>query len=235
MVANNSCDAPAGLRGFPVREIVEQNRAREMCFRSKKSYNGGTVMIKMIKRSIVCTVVMMIALAFYTPTWAADPAVGGQLPDMKIAVPGSFSEKSYLGLFGFGSFRIPQIKAKVVIVEIFSMYCPYCQNEAPKVNQLYMKIQQNPALKDKIKMIGIGVGNSPYEVGLFRTRYSVPFPLFADGNYVIHKQVGEVRTPYFIGVKLNPDGSHQIFYSKLGAFESADQFLATVIKLSGLQ
>ena len=190
----------------------------------------------MIKRSIVCTVVM-IALAFCTPTWAAGqpPAVGGQLPDMKIAMPGSFSEKSYLGLFSFGSFRIPQIKAKVVIVEIFSMYCPYCQNEAPKVNELYMKIKQNPALKDKIKMIGIGVGNSAYEVGLFRTRYSVPFPLFADGDYIIHKQVGEVRTPYFIGVKLNPDGSHQIFYSKLGAFESADQFLATVIKLSGLQ
>lgn len=178
----------------------------------------------------------MIAIAFCTPAWAAgEPAVGGQLPDMKIAMPGSFSEKSYLGLFGFGSFKIPQIKAKVVIVEIFSMYCPYCQNEAPKVNQLYMKIQQNPALKDKIKMIGIGVGNSLYEVGLFRTRYNVPFPLFADGDYVIHKQVGEVRTPYFIGVKLNPDGSHQIFYSKLGAFESADQFLATVIKLSGLQ
>ncbi|MCX5854168.1 MAG: TlpA disulfide reductase family protein [Deltaproteobacteria bacterium] len=190
----------------------------------------------MIKRSIVCTVAMMIAIAFCTPAWAAgEPAVGGQLPDMKIAMPGSFSEKSYLGLFSFGSFRIPQIKAKVVIVEIFSMYCPYCQNEAPKVNQLYMKIKQNPALKDKIKMIGIGVGNSLYEVGLFRTRYSVPFPLFADGDYVIHKQVGEVRTPYFIGIKLNPDGSHQIFYSKLGAFESADQFLATVIKLSGLQ
>jgi peroxiredoxin len=115
------------------------------------------------------------------------------------------------------------------------MYCPYCQREAPNVNQLYDKIEQNPALKGKIKIIGIGAGNTSYEVGTFKKKYNVPFPLFADGDYVIHKTVGEVRTPYFIGVKINPDGSHQVIYSKLGGFEGVDQFLEMMIKLSGIQ
>jgi hypothetical protein len=44
-----------------------------------------------------------------------------------------------------------------------------------------------------------------------------------------------VRTPYFIGVKINPDGSHQVFYSKLGAFEGVDQFLNKIMQLSGLK
>jgi hypothetical protein len=63
----------------------------------------------------------------------------------------------------------------------------------------------------------------------------VPFPLFADGDYVIHKMIGEVRTPYFIGVKINPNGSYQVIYSKLGELGSVDQFLQSLVKLSGIQ
>jgi len=194
--------------------------------------------MRKMKKMLALMVVIMTGLVFSIPASAAGmpPAVGGQLPDMKIVMPRDSGDKSYLGLsFGFGSFRISQIKAKVVIVEIFSMYCPYCQKEAPIVNQLYARIEQNPALKGKIKMIGIGVGNSLYEVETFKKRYNVPFPLLPDGDYVIHRQLGEVRTPYFIGVKINPDGSHQVIYSKLGAFDGVDQFLSTIIKLSGLQ
>jgi len=194
--------------------------------------------MKKMQKILVLMVVIMTGLVFSVPASAAGmpPAVGGQLPDMKIAMPRDSGDKAYLGLsFGFGSFRIPQIKAKVVIVEIFSMYCPYCQKEAPIVNQLYAGIEQNPALKGKIKMIGIGAGNSLYEVETFKKRYNVPFPLLPDGDYVIHRQLGEVRTPYFIGVKINPDGSHQVIYSRLGAFDGVDQFLSTIIKLSGLQ
>ena len=194
--------------------------------------------MKKMKKILALMVAIMTGLVFSVPASAADmpPTVGGQLPDMKIAMPKDSGDKSYLGLsFGFGSFRIPQIKAKVVIVEIFSMYCPYCQKEAPTVNQLYAGIEQNPALKGKIKMIGIGAGNSLYEVETFKKRYNVPFPLLPDGDYVIHRQLGEVRTPYFIGVKINPDGSHQVIYSKLGAFDGVDQFLSTIIRLSGLQ
>jgi peroxiredoxin len=182
---------------------------------------------------VIMTVLMIVG---YVSAASSPPAVGGMLPDIKLSMPKDMSDKNYLGLgfFGFGSFKIPEIKASLVIIEIFSMYCPYCQREAPNVNQLYEKIEQNPALKGKIKIIGIGVGNTSYEVGTFKKKYNVPFPLFADADYFIHKMVGEVRTPYFIGVKINPDGSHQVIYSKLGEMESVDQFLATMIKLSGL-
>jgi thiol-disulfide isomerase/thioredoxin len=185
---------------------------------------------------LIAAIVVVLAFSAVASAAGMPPPVGGQLPDIKLAMPKDSGDKSYLGFsFGFGSFKIPQIKAKVVIIEIFSMYCPYCQKEAPVVNQLYDRIEQNAALKGKIKLIGIGAGNSLYEVGIFKTRYNVPFPLFADGDYLIHKQVGEVRTPYFVGVKINADGTHQVIYSKLGAFESVDQFLSTIIKLSGLQ
>ena len=100
---------------------------------------------------------------------------------------------------------------------------------------LYNIIEKNRELKDKIKMIGIGAGNNDAEVEIYRQTYKVPFPLFADDDFSAHKLLGQIKTPYFIGVKINDDGSHEVFYSKLGAFKKAEKFLRSMIKLSGLK
>ncbi len=102
------------------------------------------------------------------------------------------------------------------------------------MNELYRIMQARKDLKNKMKLIGIGTGNSDFEVNHFRKKYEVPFPLFSDEDFSIHKTLGEVRTPYFIGVRLKSDGSSEVFYSKLGGFKDADKFLKLMIKLSGL-
>ena len=51
----------------------------------------------------------------------APPVKGEVLPDMKITVPQNAIDRSYLGLERSGVFTIPQIKATIVIVEIFSI------------------------------------------------------------------------------------------------------------------
>jgi len=143
-----------------------------------------------MKKIIVCWllfIMLLLAVASSLTAASSPSVVGGTLPDIKLPIPKDSVEKNYLdlGFFGFGTFKIPEIKAKLVIIEIFSMYCPYCQREAPNVNQLYAKIDDNPSLKGQIKIIGIGAGNTSYEVGTFKKKYNVPFPLFADGDYVI--------------------------------------------------
>ena len=50
------------------------------------------------------------------------PAVGGQLPEFTLPVPKSDEHQKYLGLAGKESFKISEISADVVIIEIFSMY-----------------------------------------------------------------------------------------------------------------
>jgi thiol-disulfide isomerase/thioredoxin len=165
----------------------------------------------------------------------AQPKVGEKLFDLTLPVPADRADRNYLGLSGWGkTFKMADIKANLVLIEILSMYCPFCQKEAPLVNQLYEAIEKDPALKGRIKIIGIGAGNSAYEVEVFRKRYNVPFPVFPDPDYDIHKKCGEVRTPFFIAVRLNPDGTQDVTYAKLGGFGEIPAFLETLKKSAGL-
>jgi len=198
----------------------------------------------MMKRFITTTMMLLAILLLFTRGngYAVEPPpVGGTLPDFELTIPADANDKAYLSLpggmlyFGRGAFKVPQIEAPVVIVQVFSMYCPHCQDDAPHVNSLYRLIGNNPVTKGKVKIIGIGAGNNPYEVGLFKKHYQIPFPLFPDADFSIHKKLGEVRTPYFIVIRIQPDGSHKVVYSHLASFGDPNQFLNNVIKLTNLK
>jgi thiol-disulfide isomerase/thioredoxin len=192
-----------------------------------------------MNRKISCLITVILALFMATAISAAEngtPKVGSAMPDLELQMLNNPADLQYLGLPAGGkSYRINQVKAKVVIIQIYSMYCPYCQAEAPNVNRLYAAIENNPALKDKIKIIAIGAGNTQFEVATYKKKYAVPLPLVPDENFKIHKIVGEVRTPYFIAVKLNNDGKTEVIYSRLGALGNVDVFLAQLVTLSGLK
>jgi peroxiredoxin len=194
-------------------------------------------MTKGVNKPLICFAAFAICLLLATHAglaFTSAPAIGESLPSFELPIPQDAGAQSYLGLSGTGQFTIAQIEAKVVIIQIFSMYCPVCQKEAFRVNKLYRTIQKRKDLKDKIKMIGIGTGNTSFEVGFFQKKYEVPFPLFSDENLSIHRILGKLRTPYFIGVKINRDGSDEVFYSRLGQFKDVNSFLKRIVELSGL-
>ena len=182
---------------------------------------------------IIIILILVSTAAMAAPT--QPPQVGSSFPEMKLPKPADSGDLKYLGLSGSGMFTVDEVKGQVLIIQIFSMYCPYCQRDAPNVNRFFGLIENNPRLKGKIKILGIGVGNSQFEVNTFKKKYKVEFPLVPDNDFIIHKIVGEVRTPYFMVVKLNGAKKLEVVYSKLGAHENVEAFLDEVIKLANVK
>jgi thiol-disulfide isomerase/thioredoxin len=191
-----------------------------------------------VKKALAVLLTFGLFLVQAFPCSAAFLKVSAEaLQRFSMPVPPDPSHKAYLGLSGNRpDFTIPDIVAEVVIIEIFSMYCPHCQREAPEVNALYRAIEDSPQLKGKIKVLGIGAANTPYEVDLFKKTYSIPFPLISDEELKIREWLeGEVGTPFFIGVRIREDRTLDVFLSHLGRMAGSQQFLKRVIKESGLK
>lgn len=148
------------------------------------------------------------------------------LGEMQLQVPDSSVEKKYLGISGTGTFCLPQIQADLIIVEIFSMYCPICQAEAENVNKMHQIIEGDSGLKGKVKLIGIGTGNTPFEVDVFRKKYDIKFPLFPDDSFRIQKAASKpVRTPTFFAVERRDGQTISVRDVHVGAIPDVDKFL----------
>jgi len=64
-----------------------------------------------------------LALVRYQALAATNPvAKGNVLPTIYLAVPEDAAARKYLGLADSGKFTIPQVKAQVVILQVFSRY-----------------------------------------------------------------------------------------------------------------
>jgi len=162
-------------------------------------------------------------------------AEGAPFPDLKLNGNLSADQSAYLGLPAPGKTqRLSKIKAPFVLLEVFSMYCPHCQREAPVINELYNLIAKR-GLAGKIKVVGLGAGNSLDEVEIFRVKYDLLFPLFSDPNLTAHQAVGGVGTPYFYLVARDPKtGALTVKLSRLGRMASPERFLDDLVNAAGL-
>jgi thiol-disulfide isomerase/thioredoxin len=189
--------------------------------------------MKLLRISVM--LLLLLCLSGYrlpTPFAQNTPAEGGVFPNLKLPLPQKMEEREYLKI-DQGPFLLSQIDSKVLIVQIFSFYCPICVKEAPNVNSLFRTISANPEMESSVKVFAIGAGNSLYEVNAFRDLLKVKFPLIPDGDFAVHKILGEVRTPYFFVLLKKPTGM-QVVYSREGSIEDPEAFLKLVCARTGL-
>lgn len=176
---------------------------------------------------------LMLALAASSAFALEAPKAGDTINDVSFVAPASQADLDYLGIKkGEASFTVGKVKAPVVVVQLFSMYCTYCQEEAPQVNEFYNLLQQK-GLRDTIKIFGVGMRNSKMETDLFRKKFKVVFPLLPDHDGAVHTKLGSPMTPFFLIVD-NRNGG-KIIFTHLGAMPSAESFLQSVIDKAGLK
>ncbi|MGO9147006.1 MAG: peroxiredoxin family protein [Desulfomonilia bacterium] len=178
-------------------------------------------------------------LFFATILLAGSPSVQEQnyakaITQLRLAVPEDAEARDYLGIKQkAGQIMLTDIDTDIIIVEVFNMYCPYCQRHAPTANKLYQAIESGMTTKGRVKFIGIGAGNTPYEVKFFKKKYDIPFPLFDDKDSALLNNLTGLRTPYYFGIRKNGKDL-SVFFTQQGSYDDADDFLRTVVKKSGL-
>ncbi|MBP9944443.1 MAG: TlpA family protein disulfide reductase [Desulfomicrobium sp.] len=156
--------------------------------------------------------------------------VGSSMPDLLLRGELSAEHRTHLGFAGPAPRHLSEIRAKTVILVAFSMYCPHCQREAPVLNELNALIQSR-GLADDVKLIGVGIGNSDFEVQVFRDKYATTFPLFSDPDFTVNKEIGEVGTPFFYVLAMNPEKKEiRVAKTLLGRMDSAETFLKEALQ-----
>lgn len=159
--------------------------------------------------------------------------VGQTFPDITFAGPVTDKEAKELGAGAKGKpFTLQQTNTQAVILVVFSMYCPFCQKEAPELNKMHTLIKSK-GLSGKIRLVGLGAGNSPFEVNVFREKFSTPFPLIPDQDFAAYKLLGQVGTPFYYVLKRQGDG-FVIVDTQLGCVTSAEAFLKAALEKTGL-
>jgi len=153
--------------------------------------------------------------------------VGMTLPQFQLNAPVSSSEQKYLGLEDSEPFSWSQISAKIIILEIFGIYCPHCRKQGPILNKIYKFIQEDPALKAGIKMIGVAAGGDQKKVDRWKTTLHVPFPLYPDPETTIWQKLGKPGVPCTLIVA----NSGKIIAVNYGATENTEDFFRQIKKI----
>lgn len=133
-----------------------------------------------------------------------------------------------------GRLALADLPGRYLLIEIFSMYCPYCQASADEVNRLARLIQRSPNA-DQMFLLGLGAGNSRFEVDYFRDKFDVPFPLFPDRDMAVYDHLDDPGTPFFILAEKDDKPGLRVLWTHAGPFDNPRDFLDTVLDKAGLK
>ena len=125
-------------------------------------------------------------------------AAGDSFPALTFEDTLSTEGRRYLGLPESGPFSLGDLDAEIIVVEFLNKYCMSCQRQAPIFNRVYKAIASDPQLADRVKMLGIGVGNRTLQVENFRKEKKIPFPIVSDVEFIGYEAVGEPKTPFTV-------------------------------------
>ena len=145
---------------------------------------------------------------------------------ISLDMPTDYRMASYLGFFKpKKSFLLTEIKADILVANVFQTRCPHCQELTKELIELYRLVEKE-GLFHKIKFIGLGYGEDFLEVEYFKKRYAIPYPLFADP---LANKVKVKNIPVVFVLKMTPAGA-KVLYEFYGIIPDAKDLLEIMRK-----
>jgi len=160
-------------------------------------------------------------------------AAGDNFPNVGFRDILSKGDMDYLGIGKKKkeTFSIKDLRGMLFIFEIFSTYCMSCPKNVPVLNTVYVTVNSDPELREKVKVLAVAVGNTENEAWSYKREYNTLYPVLTDFTFAFHKALGNPRVPYTIIVKRDARGRNIVLYIHLGVIQSVDNLLKEVRKL----
>jgi hypothetical protein len=193
-------------------------------------------MVQMKKRGfwflsilLLCSLVPVGVTAVKKPTKVAQ--LGDIFPPHSFPPPTSSEDRDYLGLTEAKPFTIGDIKADLVVVELLNVYCTSCQKQAPIYSEVFTMVEKDSSTKDRVKWMGVGIGNNEREVAFFRKARGVSFPIVTDLRFDLYEAVGGkggIRTPFTLLVRKDEKGRGIIVDSHMGFRRDKEEIIEEI-------
>jgi peroxiredoxin len=179
---------------------------------------------KLISKALLFVVSILIGVSSLPAYGEEAHSSWMDLSELTLNVPDSLMDMEYLGLKAQTSFSLSQIPAKLVLIECLNLYCSDCHKQAVVANKVHRLIQEDPALSEDIKVLGICAGSNRSETEDYKDELLFTFPLFPDPNFVVHKMFGSPETPFTI--LLNNKG--KVLFFRYGIVNDVDAFFGII-------
>ncbi len=153
---------------------------------------------------------------------------GDPFPSYEFSMPSSSEDRTYLGISEGDAFTIGDIEADLIVLEVISIYCASCQMQAPIYNEVFELVRKDPTMGDRVKWMGVGVGNNEREVESFRKMKNIPFPLVPDVSFDFYDAIGGpggIRTPFTLLVRRDEKGRGIVVDSHVGMRHEKEEIL----------
>ena len=98
--------------------------------------------------------------------------------------------------------------------------------QAPVLNVLFNKVQSDPKLKNKVKILAAAQGQDANNAKMWKVVQKVPFPVVPDTESKLGKALG--FSPYPVTVLLDKSG--KVVWVHIGSFENADEVFQGIKK-----
>ena len=157
---------------------------------------------------------------------AALPALGyveagNKLGDLEFPAPLTPEDAKYLGVPADKPFKLSQMGAPYLLVEVFATGCSHCFTHAPHMNKLFDLINKDSQTAGKVKVLGLASGDSKDNCLAWKKQCKVPFALVADTDSKTVGKLNIMGTPTTILLNKNGD----VLLAKPGAFPEPEAFL----------
>lgn len=113
--------------------------------------------------------------------------------------------------------KLPQtidFAEKPTVLQVFTSWCPYCNEDAPKVVELQKKY------KDQIRIIGINLypRDTEEDLAAYLTKHGITYPVLLDEDGSVYEKLGKTGFPALFIM----DEKGEVATSRVGSIDRSD-------------